>query len=382
MEKGKTATVETVTANKPDAKVRNNSDMAKELAEKVQSFKENLQKLLINNIPDENEPPSLFSMNGVDVIPKRSISIVSAQKKSGKSNFAGLLMTACCNDSHNVLDGAIKSKLGALKVLNIDTEQPLKDARRTLRRVMKTAGYNYDEQWNDHNIFSVSVKDYSAEDRRIITEVAISEYEPDIVFIDGIADLVKSINDEVENTELMSWMDYLSCQFDCAVVGMLHLNYGTGKIGGWAGTQANKKFTDSFTLKKDKQNGYFKIEHEGRGENAPDLRFKIVCPQGQSVGWWEAVDGVTPKGHEEEDERTELQKLIDNAPFPCNTTKLARWIMTKKGFTSESPAKKRISKCEDYGLIRSDRKGRESIWCKVSEPENTQEKEINFSNGE
>jgi len=361
------------------AKVINYSQSTKISEEKVKSLLDRLSSIEITNVPDEQEPPSLFNINGVEVLPKDAVGIIAAQKKSGKSNFAGLLMAASASPNHQVLNGAIRSNEGTLKILNIDTEQPLRDARRTLRRIMKTAGYDYGEQWNTHDIVSLSVKDIEEADRIYIIELAVKKYKPQLVFVDGIADLIGSINDEKEAKEVMAWMDYLSCEYDCAVVGMLHLNFNSGKIGGWAGTQANKKFTDSFILKKDRSNGFFTVEHEGRGESAPNLRFKIVCPFGQKVGWWEPVDiSSIPELTQEDAEEMELRNLMDAAPLPCTNTQLISWLMNVKGWTSKSPADKTLKKCKQYGILDSRREGRQSVWYKVTTPD-AKEQDLNLS---
>jgi len=348
--------------------------------EKIKDLQSLLPQKVIMNVPDEEEPPALFTINGVEVLPKQTVSVIAAQKKSGKTNFAGLLMTASVSPDHQVLNGAIRSNGESLMILYFDTEQPLRDARRTLRRVMKTAGYEYDEQWINHNIVSISVKDIDESDRMIIIELAVREYKPQLVIVDGIADLIYSINDEKEAKEVMVWMDYIACQYDCAVVGMLHLNYNSGKIGGWAGTMANKKFTDCFILRKDKEHGLFVVEHEGRGESAPKLYFKIFCPPGDKVGWWSIVDAnIIPELTKEDAEEMDLRKLMDAAPLPCSNTVLVTWLMNTKRWTSKSPANKALRKCKDYGILNSRREGKQSIWYMVSTPD-AQEQGLELSN--
>lgn len=264
-------------------------------------------------------------------------------------------------------------------ILNVDTEQPLRDARRTLRRVMKSAGFSYSDQWNEHNIVSLSVKDEREQDRMAIIELAVIEHKPQLVIVDGIADLIGSINDEREAKEVMAWLDYLACQYDCAVVGMLHLNFGSAKVGGWAGTLANKKFTDCFTLKKNKDSGFFIVEHEGRGESAPKLHFQIFCPMGDKIGWWKALDADTVADLTDEDRKEmEMRELADAAPLPCTNTQLVIWLMNVKRWATKSPANKYLRKCKKLGILNGRREGRQSIWFKVSAPD-AQEQELELS---
>ena len=53
-----------------------------------------LKAIEIMNCADEEEPQGLFMVGGVEVLPRQSVNIVAAQKKSGKTNLAGLLMAA------------------------------------------------------------------------------------------------------------------------------------------------------------------------------------------------------------------------------------------------------------------------------------------------
>ena len=77
--------------------------------EKIRNLQERLSQIEILNTTDEQEEPSLYTINGVEVLPPKTVGIVAAQKKSGKTNFAGLLMAASASHEHQVLNGAIRS---------------------------------------------------------------------------------------------------------------------------------------------------------------------------------------------------------------------------------------------------------------------------------
>lgn len=335
-------------------------------ADQLRQLKETLQKAVISNAADEQEAPALFSIYGIDVLPRQTVALIAAQKKSGKTNFAGLLLSAAAAPDRQVLGGAVCCKIDRAeeaRVLVIDTEQPVKDFRRTLRRVMKTIGYGYDEQWADHGIVTISVKDCDEAQRRMLIELAAREYRPQMLIIDGIADLLPSINDEVASKGLMAWLDYLACQHDCAVVGMLHQNHNSDKVGGWAGTQAGKKVTDSFTLTKNAEGGYFTVTHEGRGQCAPKLSFRITCPPGDNIGWWESFADSIPEMTDEDRREQELRELADAAPLPCSNTVLTMWLMQQK-HCSRAKACRICRECKERGLLATRREGRKSVWFK------------------
>ena len=334
---------------------------------RVRQLQEKLPSAEILNVADEMEPPSLYTVNGVEVLHPQTVNIVTAQRKSGKSSFGGLLMAASASPEHQVLNGSVRCTDGPVSILYIDTEMPLRDLRRLLRRAMKTAGHHYDDQWNEHNIRCLSLKDFDETERKLLIELAIQQYRPQLVVIDGIADLIQSINSEQESRQLMAMLDYFACQYNCCVVGMLHLNFGSAKIGGWTGTMASKKFTDSFTLKKDKTHGFFTVEHEGRGEPAPKMFFQVFTPLGDKIGWWQSLDqSMISELTDEDAEELSFRDLMDAAPLPCTNTALVSWVMQVKRWTSKSPANKLLRKCKDLKILNSRREGRQSIWFKVA----------------
>lgn len=353
----------------------------------LEELKESFSSIEITNVADEEEPPGLYIIGGVEVLPRQSVNIIAAQKKSGKTNFAGLLMAAGASDERQVLGGLVRCAQESIKVLVIDTEQPYKDARRTLRRAMKTAGYDYDEQWSEHGINVLSFKDIDSveeidgqtvkvKQQWLLLDEAVKHYHPDVLIIDGIADLLKSINDETEARELMRHLDQIACNFDCAVIGMLHLNYNSGKIGGWAGTQANKKFTDCFMLKK--KNGYFEVKHEGRGAEAPQIRFRITCPMGDKYGWWEAVGDNDIVVTCENRKRQELITALDGAPLPCNNATLVQWLMSKDHRPSESTANRFLRQCREQRILKSHMEGRNSVWSWAT-VDDEEDEELDFN---
>ena len=187
--------------------------------------------------------------------------------------------------------------------------------------------------------------------------------------------MLQSINDEAEARELMRFLDRLACEYNCAVIGMLHLNYSSGKIGGWAGTQANKKFTDCFTLRK--RNGYFEVVHEGRGAEAPKLRFRILCPPGDKFGWWEYVPDNDILVTTESMKRQELVTMLEGAPLPCKNAVLVQWIMSKDHHPSQSTADRLLRQCKEQGILQSHKEGRCSIWNWAKE-EDAEEAEMDF----
>lgn len=342
---------------------------------------EALRQLEVHNVDDEEEPQPMFRINGVEVLPRQAVGLVAGQRKNGKSNFAGLLMAACVAKERCLFDGAVRCLAEeVVKILYVDTEQPRHDCRRTLRRVMLSANYDRTESWDDHGIKVLSMKDIALEERLKAVEGAVNFYHPDLVIIDGLADLLRTINDENESRDLWQWLDLVACKMNCVVIGMLHQNHQSTKVGGWAGTQGVKKASDLFEVRKNREHNYFSVSHEGRGESAPKLQFFISCRLGDNVGQWMPMAAPLDILTKEDMERQEMQTLFADAPLPCTNTQLVRYVMDAKRYTSKSPADKLLSKAKKMGLLDSRKEGRNSIWFRAAPA--VEETEMSFDEEE
>lgn len=283
-----------------------------------------LKRLEIRNVSDESEPKALFTINDVPVLYPKSIAMVVAQKKSGKTNSIGLLMAASISSNHSVLDGCIKSNEGTINILVFDTEQPDRDARQTLRRVMVTAGYDKTEQWNKHDIRSISLRNKNEKEMQTLILVGILRYEPQLVVIDGIADVVRDINNQSESKAMLQWMATLAEKFNCCILGALHLNPGTTKATGWLGTQGMKKFTDCITMTK--KDGSFTLTHEGRGRSPEPVRFRIEGAETDGIGKWV---NLTPQTRQDKLDvhYADRQAVLDKvSAWPCSKAALRKAV--------------------------------------------------------
>lgn len=328
-----------------------------------------LENRAIFNLQDPEDGEALFNINGVEVISTKAFSLFSGQKKSGKSNFAGVLITAAVNSEGKALNGTVCSLRGKLKVLYCDTEQPKRDVKRLFRRVMKTAFDSYDIEWTETGIHVISLRDDDpgAEETKggaipttrwgWLIEAAM-EYKPDIIFIDGLADLLKSVNDEGESLALLKLIDRLASELNCAIVAMLHQNPGGTKITGWAGTNAGKKYSDGFSVSK--KNNCFTVEHEGRGKPTPSLTFQIACPEGDNVGWYASISQEEATMKREE----ELRRLLASATYPAYTSDMSKYIKQQaslckyKGGTSDSSIARTLKEAVELGILNKEKIGK------------------------
>ena len=305
----------------------------------------------------EDLPPGCFTVSGIDLFARQTIGMIVGEQKNGKSSFAALLIASAIAPNNTVLEGQIKCNVEAAKIVYIDTEMPEVDRLRLLYRTLKTAGYDYNQSWEDKNIFVYPLQDFSSDVLGVLIPIIVNRCNPDIVIIDGLGDLVESINIESQAKEVFVGLKAIAKDYNCAVIGLLHLNPGGIKQTGWIGTIAQKKNSD--TVKVVRQKNGFVASLTGRGNGGRDIRFCIVCPEGDKTGWFQAganTDAVA------DDWDIKLLDLVNNAPLPCKYGDLCRGVK-KELHCCDRTAKTHVSRCVNMEFLA---KGEDGIYYRLN----------------
>jgi hypothetical protein len=179
----------------------------------------------VHLIPQGIEVPApeiVFGINGIPLLTKKSLSLLIAKAKAGKTTVAAWIIS--------------QSILTNTRVLWIDTEQGLYYASRTQHWILSIAGLTSSEclEFYDLKIHAPNV-------RIEIIEYLISSKRFDLIVIDGIRDLVFDINspEEATNTatNLMKWAEV----YDCHLLNILHQNKGNEHARGHLGSELVNK---------------------------------------------------------------------------------------------------------------------------------------------
>lgn len=167
-----------------------------------------------------------------------NISTIKGKAKSRKSTLLSLITAATIKGE--LLDETIKSVLPDDKknVLYIDTEQQIHHVSFQLHRI-KTLS----EVSNvDDRLYMYCLRSLSPKERLIkVNEFIQSIPSLGIVIIDGIRDLVMSINDEVESTEIVTLLMKWSLEYNVHIINVLHENPTSDKARGHIGTEMMNK---------------------------------------------------------------------------------------------------------------------------------------------
>lgn len=249
---------------------------------------ENEEQLAINflkslriHAKDKFERPSyaLFK-NGIGFAPLGNIMAICAEAKNGKSWLMQQFVLA-------ILKGefcGLTSELNEPKVLYFDTEQDKYDTKMIQTRVHYVMGWPFEEDNDSFQLYSMDdfdllKKDQTIQQNRMLAiETAISYYKPNVIFIDGVRDLVFDFNDLAESAILVQKLMSLARRNNILICTVLHVNPNSDKMRGHLGTEMQNKTTDVFTVKKEESGGVkqFKVKQiAARHQDVEDWTFWI-----------------------------------------------------------------------------------------------------------
>lgn len=218
-----------------------------------------------------NEPKFLFSIGGVLTIPLGEFIGIKGRAKMGKSQFLYLLIAIMLA---RISKCGIKPLLTEYKILLFDTEQSQASLKKCCQRALKYAGLPTNK--NDERFIPFFMRPLSIEERRKVIEDAVREERPDIIFIDGVRDLLQDFNSLEQSNNLIQWLLRLTAEYGCTIVSVLHQNKAKddGNMRGHLGTELLNKLTDCFEVVK--KDGKFIVScTDSRNIQCPDTAFSI-----------------------------------------------------------------------------------------------------------
>ena len=228
------------------------------------------QMLLLEQLritPDSQLKPMdfLFELYGKPCFPRGELVAITGKAKSGKTFVTSMLIACCITQKvlafkrHTDKDGHTESTdLEPLRVLWYDTEQSDESTQDILRnRIMKMIASEVFPLYDIFNVRSVGWKE-----RRSLLMEAVERYDPDLVIVDGIRDLVNDINDGVLAQEGMEELMHMAAAKNCCIVCVLHQNKGSEdhNLRGWIGTELMNKAFEVYSCEKLLPQRIFKLE--------------------------------------------------------------------------------------------------------------------------
>lgn len=258
--------------------------------------------------PRENypEPYYMLEYNGVPFSKIGGMGAMSGQKKNGKSFVFTELIAAIVGDGCE----RVKQYLPGLRVpertieflghkpraLYIDTEMEKLSSAKVMRRVHWLCDVDMNAPFPEDRFSVLWLKNMPRDgearpyrQRFDLIKTAIEMIQPDVVFIDGLRDLVSSINDEEAGTTILDYFGSIAEERNLSVWLALHQNPSRNnevedaKMRGWIGTELGNKVSDTLvSIKTKTANGVtFTVkQQDARDKDLDDWKFQITDDAG------------------------------------------------------------------------------------------------------
>ena len=210
--------------------------------------------------------------------------IISGKPGNGKTGLMTMLMAAILSGEYGKTQYALKAERPEPIVLYVDTEQGKDDTIALKNRVCVMAGLDYKVAHN--NFIVLRLRDTESEiDRWRKILKAIYMVKPTDIFLDGMLDLVKDYNDQVECQPIIRKSMMLATHYDTSLWMVLHENPMVSKLVGTLGSIAQRKVAEIFSVVKIKQGD---LKPNEKDTSMPAIYFMVnqEKARGKDVDKW------------------------------------------------------------------------------------------------
>ena len=255
--------------------------------------------------PRENypEPYHILEFNEVGFGKIGGFGAISGQRKNGKTFLIAQLMAAILGCDGNertkqylpglvVPDRTLEFLGHPPKVMYVDTEMEKLSSAKVLRRVHWLCNQNTSQPFPGDRFSVLWLKNMPTDDnvavhrkRYDLIRMGLDAIQPDVVFIDGLRDLLASINDEESITNILNDFGSLAEERNINIWMALHQNPSRknddddAKMRGWAGTEYGNKVSDtlvSIKIKKPEGVTFVVKQQDARDKDMDDWTFEIT----------------------------------------------------------------------------------------------------------
>lgn len=326
------------------------------------------------------EPPFLFEYKGVGFSPIGGIQALSGQKKNGKSILVSVLMgCALAPDSESSrfaerfpglrLRQTTVDLIGhAPRILYVDTEQEQENTDKVVERAKWLAELPSHVHCDRLSIQWLRVTPENTGDaadfRKKAILYAIDKVHPDLLFIDGIRDIIHDFNDIAESSELINSLMGLATKHQMCIWCTLHMNPRPsnddqdGKMRGHLGTELGNKVSDTFVMRKKRDtNGVTFTMHQldARGKDVEDLTLQLNDDAGPVLGAPIAIGSFSSGAAANTDSNSEaaIINLFRQVQWKHEGLRQAelRAELIRLGWTSHAEQQSKVDRAIDMGIV-------------------------------
>lgn len=265
-------------------------DPDKDFLKERQWMEVDVTGLLLDFSEPYHPPRWTLSHNDTPFANRGELHIVTGKSGHGKTAFMSQVMaTLLCGKFGNMQYQGEPPHMPV--VLYIDTEMGKDDTIAIKNRVCSLAGIPFDQPCERFKVARLRDTVTAAERWQQILKLAYVIH-PDVMFIDGLLDIVEDYNEQKECTPIIRELMIMATHYDMSTWCVLHENPTTEKMVGSLGSIAQRKVTEVFAVRKHKNEKekerkpnrppiYFSVEQlKARGKDVEDWDFEILSVDG------------------------------------------------------------------------------------------------------
>ena len=236
-------------------------------------------------------PRFVLSFNGVGFAPLGGIHAVTGQAGNGKTMLLAQFIAAILGGEFGSLRYELTTTHPEPRVLYIDTEMEEANTIAMKNRVLSMVGRVVGENYDDFVV--LCLREVSSKGDKVPASVmrwrmvlkALYTYRPTVCFIDGLLDVVGDFNANVECAEIIYKCMQAATHYDISLWCLVHQNPGADKLVGHLGSMLERKVTDIFVAKKEKNQftgqAVFNVRQlKARGRDVEDWQFQVLPVNG------------------------------------------------------------------------------------------------------
>ena len=237
-------------------------------------------------------PKFALSWNGIGFAPLGGIQAVTGQAGNGKTMTLAQFIAAILGGEFGNLRYELEDTVPEPTVLYIDTEMEESNTIALKNRVLSMTGRTVGENYDDFIV--LMLREVSSDQQHVSQAVmrwrmvlkALYQYRPTVAFIDGLLDVVNDFNSNTECQEIIYKCMQAATHYNISLWCLVHQNPGADKLVGHLGSMLERKVTDIFVTKKEKNattgEATFTVHQmKARGRDVPDWKFQVL-----PVGGW------------------------------------------------------------------------------------------------
>ena len=314
-----------------------------------------------DNPPDASK--SVVAVNGVPLGTQDNLFCITGGEGTGKSNYIAAILAGTLGaerlDAEQTLGLEVTPNPKGLAVLHYDTEQSEaqlhKNLGKTLRRASLTGVPDF-----YHSLYLASL---SRKDRLKLIRESMDLFHHKhggihLVVIDGIADLIRSANDETESIAIVDELYRLAGIYNTCIICVLHFVPNGIKLRGHIGSELQRKAAGILSIEKDENPEYSVVKALKVRDGSPlDVPMTLF-------GWDKALDMHVYRGEkskEDKDKRksNELHAVVRGAFRSATRLSYQQLceILMRELDIKDRTAKKYIAYMKEQGILIQDSQG-------------------------